>query len=240
MRCKRSEHLTQPPKLMPRLQHIKDLISPCDQLWDIGCDHGFLGIHMYLTGSCHKAILTDIKAKPLAEAKKLAQAYGLGPDQVTLILGDGFAGLVPSPGDTVVIAGMGAYQIRSILQSIDLGQELTICLQPTWNREVLRRYLASQAFLIQESLVQDRGRTYSIFKLIRGGEVRELSLAAAAIGEAWLADSPIYQDYLAHEPALLHAWLSYLARVYAKRRLRDPAYNTVYQQILDLLPPLIL
>lgn len=235
-----SEVLLQPPKLMPRLQHIKDLISPCGRLWDIGCDHGFLGINMYLTGACQKAILTDLKAKPLAEAKKLARSYGLGPDQVSLLLGNGFAGQEPRPGDTVVIAGMGAYQIRSILQSIDLGQDLSICLHPTWNREVLRRYLAGQGFTIQESLVQDRGRTYSIFYLQRGGKVRDLSLAAAAIGEAWLADSPIYQDYLAREPELLHAWLAYLARVYAKRRRKDPSYDAVYQQILDLLPPLTL
>ncbi|MDD7402229.1 MAG: class I SAM-dependent methyltransferase [Eubacteriales bacterium] len=235
-----SENLTRPPKLMPRLQHIKDLISPCGRLWDIGCDHGYLGVHMYLTGACQEAILTDLRAKPLAEAQKLACAYGLGPDQVTLLLGDGFAGQEAQAGDTIVIAGMGAYEIRSILQSLDLSQDYTICLQPTWNREVLRRYLAGQAMIIEESLVQDRGRTYSIFYLRRGGEKRDLSLAEAAIGEAWMADSPIYKDYLQKDPGLLYAWLAYLARVYGKRRRKDPAYAPVYQEILDLLPPRIL
>ncbi|MDO5033245.1 MAG: class I SAM-dependent methyltransferase [Eubacteriales bacterium] len=225
-----------PPKLTARLQHIKDLISPCGRLWDIGCDHGFLGINMYLTGACQQAILTDIQAKPLAEAKKLAQAYGLGPDQVRLIQADGLGGQEALPGDSIVIAGMGAYEIRSILQDLDLSQDYHICLQPTWNREVLRRFLAEQGLEIQESLVRDRGRTYSIFRLLRGGQPRELSLLAASLGESWLADSPIYQSYLAQEPELLQSWLAYLARVYGKKRLKYPAYEPVYRHILDLLP----
>ena len=48
-----------------RLLACCDYIAPGDRVADVGCDHGYLGIHLLLTGLASRVIAADIRPGPL-------------------------------------------------------------------------------------------------------------------------------------------------------------------------------
>ena len=44
---------------------------------DVGCDHGYLSIHLLREGIAAGAICSDVRQQPLQSARRNAQKYGL-------------------------------------------------------------------------------------------------------------------------------------------------------------------
>ena len=98
-----------------RLLACCDYIAPGDRVADIGCDHGYLGIYLLLSGISPHTIEADIRPGPLSAAVKNGEKYGV-EDKMTFYLSNG-AQDIPRNFDTLVCAGMGADVMISILSA---------------------------------------------------------------------------------------------------------------------------
>ena len=61
--------------ISPRLLACCDYIKPGDRVADIGCDHGYLGIHLLTNKIASKVYAADIKPQPLASSVRNAEKF---------------------------------------------------------------------------------------------------------------------------------------------------------------------
>ena len=98
-----------------RLLSCCRFVNPGDRVADIGCDHGYLGIHLLKSGIASSMIEADINEGPLQSALHNAHKYGVA-DKMTFYLSDGVRN-IPREFDTLVCAGMGADTMIHILEN---------------------------------------------------------------------------------------------------------------------------
>ena len=63
--------------ISPRLLACAQYIRPGDVVADVGCDHGYLGIHLLQNGTAKKIFASDINEGPLQAAQRKARKYGV-------------------------------------------------------------------------------------------------------------------------------------------------------------------
>ena len=63
--------------LSKRLEVCAGFVSPGDRVADIGCDHGYLSIHLLLSGRASHVYASDIGEGPLQSAHINAHKYGV-------------------------------------------------------------------------------------------------------------------------------------------------------------------
>ena len=136
-----------------RLLACCNFVCKGDRVADIGCDHGYLGIH--LLTNC---IASDINQQPLLSAVRNAQKYGVR-DKMEFCLSDGVRS-IPRDFDTMVCAGMGADTMISILEAAPWLRDAKyrLVLQCQSKTPMLRRYLSETGFRIYEETVLRDGR----------------------------------------------------------------------------------
>jgi len=153
-----------------RLLQCAGFVQPGASVCDVGCDHGYLAIHLALNGAA-SVLAMDIAAAPLEKARANIARFGLS-DRVATRLTDGLAGVDPAECDTVIVAGMGGDAIAGILERCpwaDDGQHRFI-LQPQTSGNDLRRYLGESGYVIEkEDLVQDGSFLYFTMQVRYGG-----------------------------------------------------------------------
>lgn len=156
--------------MTPRLQVIADNVLRNKSMADIGTDHGYLPVYLMEKGWITKAVAADINKKPLEKAKNLVAKSGFGA-QIETRLGSGLSVLVPDEAATIVVAGMGGYLIRDLLEA---DQQVAISakrlvLQPMNNASILRHYLEENGFkIVNEDLAQEERRVYEIIVAEKG------------------------------------------------------------------------
>lgn len=152
--------------LSDRLLACCQFVRPGDRVADIGCDHGYLGIHLLQTGVARHVIESDINEGPLQSAMRNATKYG-AKNKMTFCLSDG-AKDIPRDFDVMVCAGMGADTIISILTAAPWLQEgnYRLILQCQSKRPELRQWLSQQGYRIsRETLAKDGKFVYSIMEV---------------------------------------------------------------------------
>ena len=97
-----------------RLLACAGYIAPGETVADVGCDHGYLGIHLLTKGIAKGIIAADINEGPLQSAQRNARKYGVA-DKMSFHLSAGVVH-VPRDFDAMVCAGMGADTMVSILE----------------------------------------------------------------------------------------------------------------------------
>ena len=149
--------------LSNRLLACCGFVHSNDRVADIGCDHGYLGIHLLQSGIASSVIESDINEKPLRCAMENAVKFGV-MDRISFCLSDGVRRL-PRDFDCMVCAGMGADTMISILEAAPWLQSdrYRLILQCQSKRPELRKYLASKGFSIsRETLAQDGKFIYPV------------------------------------------------------------------------------
>ena len=134
---------------------------------DIGCDHGYLGIHLLKTGIAQSIIAADINEQPLHSATVNAMKFGVR-DKMRFFLSNG-AVSIPRDFDTMVCAGMGADTMISILTAAPWlkDEKYRLILQCQSKTPMLRRWLWEQGWSIRrETLAKDGKFVYSIMEVI--------------------------------------------------------------------------
>ena len=141
-----------------RLLACCGFVSPGERVADIGCDHGYLAIHLLTTGKARSVIASDINKGPLLSAVRNAEKYGVR-DKIEFYLSDG-ARKIPRDFDTMVCAGMGADTMVSILEAAPWlrDEKYRLILQCQSKTPMLRQYLSETGFRIYEETVLRDGR----------------------------------------------------------------------------------
>lgn len=181
------------PALTPRLQKLADWVEPGAKVADIGTDHGYLPVWLVVNHRVSFAIGSDLRSGPLENARRTAARYAVG-ERVSLRLGDGLNGILPSEVDTIVIAGMGGENIAAILRAAPWSRGCTLLLQPMSRSEILRAFLSENGYAVErEALVEDRGNLYPVM-LVRAGEMQLTT--GQLYGGACLLQEPLENRYL--------------------------------------------
>ena len=87
-------------QLSLRLSAIAGLVTRGNRLVDVGCDHGYLPVSLYLDGKIPGAIAMDVRKGPLSRAQEHISQYGLDA-YIETRLSDGLEALKPGEGDTM-------------------------------------------------------------------------------------------------------------------------------------------
>ena len=134
---------------------------------DIGCDHGYLGIHLLKAGIAQRVIAADINEQPLHSATVNAMKFGVR-DKMVFFLSNG-AVSIPRDFDTMVCAGMGADTMISILTAASWlrSEQYRLILQCQSKTPMLRRYLSEHGWRItEESVVRDGRFLYTVMEVL--------------------------------------------------------------------------
>lgn len=145
-------------KIGKRLIQAATEIGKVQTLADIGTDHAQLVIYAISQGYVEKAYATDISKKSLEKARRNVAEYGLS-DKVVFLHGDGLEPLPEIP-DIIVVAGMGANEIISMLKKTTMATKYIFI--PHSDAHRLRRYLCENGFAITKDYVVYDEKFYSI------------------------------------------------------------------------------
>ena len=152
--------------ISPRLLACAGFISPGDRVADIGCDHGYLSIHLLVNGIATSVIASDINEGPLQSAVRNAEKYGVR-DKIRFFLSDGVRS-IPRDFDTLVCAGMGGDTMIHILESAPWlkSSQYRLILQCQSKTPMLRRWLSEQGWRItEESVLRDGRFLYTVMEV---------------------------------------------------------------------------
>ncbi|MBQ7801312.1 MAG: SAM-dependent methyltransferase [Oscillospiraceae bacterium] len=141
-----------------RLLACAGFVAPGDRIADIGCDHGYLSIHLLTNGIATSAIAADVNEQPLRSAMGNAEKYGVR-DKMTFFLSDGVRN-IPRDFDTLICAGMGADTMIHILTDAPWlkDKKYRLILQCQSKTHELRRYLSEEGWRVTEEAVLRDGR----------------------------------------------------------------------------------
>ena len=151
--------------LSDRLLACCDFVRPGDRVADIGCDHGYLGIHLLKNGIAKSVIAADVNEGPLQSAMRNAVKFGVR-NKMSFHLSDGVQ-TIPRDFDVMVCAGMGADTMISILSAAPWLQDgRRLILQCQSKRPELRQWLSDTGYRIcRETLAKDGKFVYTIMEV---------------------------------------------------------------------------
>ena len=141
-----------------RLLACAGFVPPGDRVADIGCDHGYLSIHLLVNGIAGSVIASDINEGPLQSAVRNAEKFGVR-DRIRFFLSDGVRN-IPRDFDTLICAGMGGDTMIHILEAAPWlkSAQYRLILQCQSKTPMLRRWLSEQGWRITEEAVLRDGR----------------------------------------------------------------------------------
>lgn len=181
-----------------RLLACAAYVQPGARVADVGCDHGYLGIHLLLTGTASFVAASDLREMPLQKARENAERFGTG-DRMSFHVCNGLAA-AEGRVDTVVCAGMGADCIIEILEAAPWIRDggIRLVLQPQTSGQDLRRWLTEQGFaLLRETLLDENGFLYTVLEARFTGEPSALTPGEQYVTSHVLREnSPLLPQYL--------------------------------------------
>ena len=187
---------------------ISDRLLACAQyvkrgsrVADIGCDHGYLSIHLLTNGIAVSCIASDVKEGPLQSAQRNARKFGVA-GKIEFCLSDGVRG-IPKDFDCMVCAGMGGDTMIHILEDAPWLKDprYTLILQCQSKTPMLRRYLSENGWAIsQETVLRDGRFLYTIMEVTYCPETPKLTAGQCYFSPALLVnpakDLPAYYKWV--------------------------------------------
>ena len=153
--------------LSTRLLACAGFVNKGDRVADIGCDHGYLSIHLLTQGIARSCIASDVAKGPLQSAKDNARKFGV-QENITFHLSDGVQS-IPRDFDTLVCAGMGGDTMIHILESAPWlkNDRYRLILQCQSKRPELRKWLYENGFAVRrETLAKDGKFCYPVTEVV--------------------------------------------------------------------------
>ena len=168
---------------------------------DVGCDHGYLSIHLLTTGIARSCIASDVNEGPLLSAQRNARKFGVA-NKIEFYLSDGVQN-IPRDFDVLVCAGMGADTMIHILESAPWLKDktYTLILQCQSKTPMLRRYLSENGWRIHEEAVLRDGKfLYTVMQAVWQPDYPRLTVGEWYFPPALLenpsADVPTYYKWV--------------------------------------------
>lgn len=105
-------------KLSPRMQLIYDQLLPGKPVWDLCCDHGYMGLNAYESGDFPAVYFVDQVGPIVQQLKERFKEKHLDPKSTiqTFFLSESAENLQIHLEGNVVIAGVGSFTIIKILR----------------------------------------------------------------------------------------------------------------------------
>ncbi len=185
--------------LSTRLQACCNFIHTGDRVADIGCDHGYLGIHLLQAGIARFVIAADINEGPLQSAVKNAHKYGV-EENIRFYLSDGCRN-IPQEFDTLICAGMGGDTMVGILSAAQWlkKESYRLILQCQSKTPMLRQYLSDEGYSIRRETVLRDGRfLYTVMEIIYDSSAPRLTAGGCWFPPA-VEPTPEAEEYLARQ-----------------------------------------
>ena len=183
--------------ISPRLLACAQLVPPCRRAADVGCDHGYLAIHLLQSGAVESVIASDINEMPLQSALHNAVRYGVR-EKMSFYLSDGVR-KIPRDFDCLICAGMGGDTMVSILEAAPWlrSDQYTLILQCQSKTPLLRRYLSGNGWAIdRETILRDGKFLYTVIRALWDPAAPRLTVGGWYLPPAALENPPeIYAEY---------------------------------------------
>lgn len=163
-------------QLSQRLSSVASMVSAGNCLADVGTDHGYVPIYLYERNIIPHAIAMDVNQGPLKRAELHIAESGM-KHAIETRLSDGLTALNPGEADSILIAGMGGPLMIRILSAYPEVTESAkeLILQPQSEIAEVRKWLYGQHYeIIEEHMVLEEGKFYSMFKAVKNPECRKL------------------------------------------------------------------
>ncbi len=179
-------------ELSPRLALAANFCAGCQQIADVGCDHGYLSLALIEKGAW-RGYASDLRPGPLKNAQVNIHKAGL-EGRIIVALGSGLERISPEDCDGVAICGMGGELISCILQQAPWTVEgrHRLVLQPMTRGERLRQWLEEQGYHIErEGLAREGKRLYTVLQA-RGGSAGQ----GCGRENYWLFSQKLMEDPL--------------------------------------------
>ena len=184
-----------------RLLACANFVGRGSRVADIGCDHGYLSIHLLTQGIARSCIASDVNEGPLQSAQRNARKFGVA-NKIEYYLSDGVQN-IPQDFDDLVCAGMGADTMIHILESASWlkDKKYKLILQCQSKTPMLRRYLSENGWRIYEEAVLRDGRfLYTIMEVGYLPEYPKLTVGEWSFPPALLenpsSDVPAYYKWV--------------------------------------------
>lgn len=215
-------------QLSKRLSAVASMVTEGNRLVDVGCDHGYLPLYLYLNKKIPSAIAMDVRPGPLSRAREHIAEYGL-EKYIETRLSDGLLALSLGEGDTLTIAGMGGPLMERILTAKEEVRESfrELILQPQSDIPHFRRFLREIGWeIVEEEIVLEDGKFYPMMKAVRG-EARTVPgdmpyTPEEAFGELLLKKRhPVLKLYLERELRIRNEILEKLKEAAADDRRKE-------------------
>lgn len=187
--------------LSDRLLACCAFVHPGDRVADVGCDHGYLSIHLLQTGIASHVYASDVRQGPLSSAKRNTDTYGI-TEKINFFLSDGVQNL-PRDFDAMVCAGMGGDTMISILSAAPWlkSDRYRLILQCQSKTPDLRRYLSENGWAIsRETVLRDGRFLYTVMEVLWNPEAPRLT-----VGQCYF--SPALCRCTAPEAAEYYRWV---------------------------------
>ena len=183
--------------ISPRLLACAQLVPPCRRAADVGCDHGYLAIHLLQSGAVESVIASDINEMPLQSALHNAVRYGVR-EKMSFYLSVGVRN-IPRDFDCLICAGMGGDTMVSILEAAPWlrSDQYTLILQCQSKTPLLRRYLSGNGWAIdRETILRDGKFLYTVIRALWDPAAPRLTVGGWYLPPAALEHPPeIYAEY---------------------------------------------
>ena len=140
--------------LSDRLKKVYDLILPNQPLWDIGCDHGYVGLHAHRNRLCTEINLVDqsrevLHSTHLRITEWFPEKTG---EELRVWCLDAEREALPISSGTVVMAGLGTPTIVRMITNLfpeNVPAEVRVVLASTFTGERLRLRLMRLGWRLQ-------------------------------------------------------------------------------------------
>lgn len=157
-------------KLSPRLKQIYNHIDLNSEVWDLCCDHGYLGSHCLINGA-EKVYFNDQSFDILRLLSSKLSRHRSLEGRYKIVEGPAEAISTPIEG-TVVIAGVGGLNIIKILRVLTSKSSFNpqkIILSPMTHvqhlEEFIQELMDDKMYSIQKEKIFERGRERHLFVL---------------------------------------------------------------------------
>ena len=184
-----------------RLLSCAGFVHKGDRVADIGCDHGYLSIHLLTQGIASSCIASDVKEGPLQSAQRNGRKFGVA-NKLQFCLSDGVCS-IPRDFDCMVCAGMGGDTMIHILEDAPWlkDESYTLILQCQSKTPMLRRYLSENGWQItRESVLRDGRFLYTVMKVQYCPDAPKLTTGQCYFSPALLQspskDLPAYYQWV--------------------------------------------
>lgn len=166
-----------------RLLKCAEMVSGKGAVCDVGTDHAYLPVHLIQNDLCPYVVAGDIADGPLEAASATVNRAGLSAI-ITVVKSDGLKDIKPDGITDVIIAGMGAETISSIIEAASwLKNEINLVLQPMTKVPFLRKWLYENGYeIIKEEAVCDQDYIYTVMNVKYSGFRIKVSDTFADLG----------------------------------------------------------